>query len=206
MKKNFILTITFLFFACNTENYKPVRIAMIKGEALNTRLDLDSPSHYEKKVAVQCLERELKPVLKYYSRSKALELFKNGQIDIVVSGQASDFSEELKPYLRTIDGTKAVLFYNSSKSVLDSVKSMPKGTKVGFLRDSAHAKEFVKRAGELQLTFFNSSVKAAEALNEQRIDCLVVDQIAESHFKYFLKNAEVRSLDLPSEALIWIYR
>ena len=206
MKKYFALTITFLFLACNTHNYESIRIAMIKGEAMNTRLDLDSPSPYEKKIALQCLERELKPVVNYYSRTRAEELFKNGQVDIVVSGQASDFSEDLKANFRTVDGTKALLFYNSSKSALGTVEKLPKGTKVGFIRASAHAQEFVKRAGELQLTFYNSSKQAAEALNDKRIDCLIIDEIARENLKPLLKSSQSRSLDLGSEPIIWLYR
>ena len=206
MIKYIALTITFLFSACNTQHYKPAYIAMIKGEALNTRLDLDEPSPFEKKIALQCLQRELKPVVNYYSRTRALELFKNGQADIVVSGQASSFSEDFKSSFRIMDSTKALLVYKSSSPVLGKVSELPQGTKVGFVRASAHMKDFVKCAGELQLTIFNSSKKAAAALIEGRIDCLVIDEIAYRHYSPLLPDCKHRSLDLSSEPLIWLYR
>jgi len=179
---------------------------MIKGEPMNTRIDLESPSSFEKKIALQCLQRELKPMVNYYSRTRALELFQNGQVDIVVSGQASDFPGSLKANFRTMDGSKAILLFKSSKSNFKTIEGLPKGTKVGFIKSSAHAKEFIKKAGELQLTFFNSSKKAAEALNEGSVDCLVVDKIAQDIFQELLKSSQSRALDLPSEPIIWLYR
>ena len=206
MKKYLALAVIILFTACNTQEYKPVKIAMISGETLNTRLDLSDPSPYEKKVAYQSLEKELKPLVNYYSRTRAEELFKSGEVDIVVSGQASVFSPDLKDHFRIVGDSKAVLFYNSANHELCSMPELPKGTKLGFIRSSAHAKEFIKRAGELQLTFFNSSRKAAEALNRQAIDCLIIDEIAVSHFEGLLMNFKMRPLDLPKEPVIWLYR
>lgn len=205
MKKILLCGLLILLGACSSTPKKSVRIALIKGEPMNARFDLDTPSPYEADIAFKSLQKEEKPVIKRFSRNRALELLKLGLMDIVISGQASGFDESFKKNKRLVDTTRAVLFYQKDSKFAD-MDDIPDGTKVGILKDSAFSDEFVSRAGELELVYFDGTENAAQELNSGKIDCLVIDSIAKDHFQKFVKDAQSRPLKLPGKAVYWLYR
>lgn len=205
----FRLLLTFLFIAlvsCSSSQQSSTYIAIIKGESLNHRIDSSEPAPYEGRVAFECLELETKPIVKFYSRNRALEMFKAGQLDVVVSGQASIFPDELTEYRRIKDSSKAVILYKESFDQLGKVSDIPEGVKVGVMENSAFASYFVKRAGDLEVKVYRMIETAVQALKSDKIDCLVIDQLAVEHISTLLPNMKTRTLDLPTKAVVWLYR
>ena len=199
-----LLFITLL--SCVNEQRTSTNIAIIKGESLNYRTESKEPAPYESRVALECLELETKPVMKFYSRNRALELFKAGQLDIVVSGQASVFPDEFSKNRRIKAGTKSVILYKEHSRELAELSDIPNGVKVGVLENSSFALEFVKRAGEIELKVYRLVENAVQALKNDKVDCIVIDQVAVEHISPLLPGIKTRILDLPSKAVVWLYR
>lgn len=192
--------------SCVNEHKSSTYIAIIRGESLNYRIDTKEPAPYESRIAFECLELETKPVVKFYSRNRALELFKSGQLDVVVSGQAAEFPDEFSKNRRIKAGTRSVILYKEHSRELGELSDLPNGVKVGVLENSVFASDFVKRAGEIELKVYRSVETAVESLKTDKIECLVIDQIAVEHISPLLPGIRTRVLDLPSKALVWLYR
>ena len=201
-----LIFIIFALASCSSSPKSSTYIAVIKGEPLNYRVDMGEPAPYESKVAFECLELETKPVVKFYSRERALELFKKGSLDIVVSGQVAVFPEEFESYRRIKQGSKAVILFKDKFRELGELSDIPNGTKVGVLENSVFASDFVKRAGDLQVKVYRSIETAVQSLEKDQIECLVIDQIAVEHISPLLPGIKNRVLDLQSKALVWLYR
>lgn len=206
MLRIIFLTSLFIALSCTNKNMKTTNIAIIRGESLNYRVEEDEPAPYESKVALECLELQTRPQIKFYSRNRALELFQSGQVDIVVSGQASSFPKNLIPYTRIKEGTKAAILYKDKASPLANVFSIPNGTSTGVLENSSFVSSFIMRTGDIKLTVFRNISEAVEALKKDKIDCLVIDQIAIKHISHLVPEVNSRVLDLPSSPVIWLYR
>ena len=206
MLRFFLISLFLLQFSCVTKHLSSTHIAIIRGESLNFRTESDEPAPYESKVAFECLEMETKPVIKFYSRNRSLELFKAGQVDVVVSGQASIFPKELLSYRRVKAGTKAIILYKKTFDKLGEVSEIPNRSKVGVLENSAFATSFVIRAGDIELKVYREISEAIASLKQDKIDCLVIDQIASEHIAPLVPGAKTRILDLAPNAVSWLYR
>lgn len=205
MKKILLCGLLIFLSACSSTPKKSIRVALIKGEPMNTRFDIDTPAPFEAEVAFKSLQNEEKPIIKRFSRNRALELLKMGLMDIVVSGQASGFDDSFRKNKRLVHTTRAVLFYQKD-SKLSQMDDIPDGTKVGILKNSAFSDEFISRAGELELKYFNNTANAVKGLNNGDVDCLVIDSIAKDHIQKFSKELKSRPLKLPGKAVYWLYR
>ena len=201
-----ILVFIILSSSCHTTTYKySTQIALIKGETMNYRSSDSSPAPYEAKIAIHCIEDEHQPIIKRYSRSRALELFKKGEVEIVVSGHASIFPEEFKDHKRVMDGTRALIIYDPRRHNLDLVDDLT-NLKIGLLKDSAFNKFFVKKAGDLQLEIFDGLDTAIAAFKDKKIDGFIIDQIADRHVYEMLPEISARQIGIPAQPVYWLYR
>ena len=206
--KYFLLLTLLLSAGCLSEPSGSARIAIVRGEPLNVRKDLDEPAPNEESIEEEAYAEDKRPYLQTLSRKRALELFRQEKIDWVVPGHAASFPEEFSQHRSEKGKTRAVFIQlkNSMIHIRSAEDLFRKKTSVAIIRNSAFEKHFVKKVGQMSLVILNDFSDVLSMLKKQQVSGVIIDKAAVDYAGEFIPNARITDLGLPEETIYYLKR